>query len=144
VPRRWRTRNENHDVRIARALAHAPLDLGHEFKVALQTRLGITARDISELVLGLVAILPTDQDRMAAAMFSALNRDSVFEDRLALEISTGWTYACAAIERRPQPLVEASPRARDLWEIWSRLVGAPMPQPRREPILSDGYITLVG
>lgn len=144
VPRRWRTRNENHDVRIARALAHAPLDLGHEFKVALQARLGVTARDISELVLGLVAILPTDQERMAGAMFSALNRDSVFEDRLALEISTGWTYACAAIERRPQPLVEASPRARDLWQVWSQLVGAPVPEPRREPLLSGGYIALVG
>jgi len=144
VPKRRKVRNENHDVRIARALAHAPLDLGHEFKVALQTRLGVTARDISELVLGLVAILPTDQERMAGAMFSALNRDSVFEDRLALEISTGWTYACAAIERRPQPLVEASPRARDLWQIWSQLVGAPVPEPRREPLLSGGYIALVG
>ncbi|HEY6032598.1 MAG TPA: hypothetical protein VIV58_00025 [Kofleriaceae bacterium] len=144
VPRRQRARNENHDVRIARALAHAPLDLGHEFKVALQTRLGITARDVGELVLGLVAILPTDQERMAAAMFSALNRDSVFEDRLALEISTGWIYACAAIERGPQPAVEASPRARDLWRIWSQMVGAPTPQPSREPILSGGYIALVG
>lgn len=144
VPRRRRARNENHDVRIARALAHAPLDLGHEFKVALQTRLGITARDVGELVLGLVAILPTDQERMAAAMFSALNRDSVFEDRLGLEIATGWTYACAAIERRPQPPVEASARARDLWQVWSQLVGAPALQPSRDPVLSGGYIALVG
>ena len=145
VPKRWRTRNENHDVRIARALAHAPLDLGHEFEVALQARLGITARDVGELVLGLAAILPTEQERRAAAMFSALNRDSVFDDRLAIEISTGWAYASAVIERRHAAAAETSPRARDLWQAWAQMVGAPAPEPMREPVNpSGGYIALVG
>ncbi|HET9988542.1 MAG TPA: hypothetical protein VFQ65_08475, partial [Kofleriaceae bacterium] len=124
VPKRRRVRNENHDVRIARALAHAPLDLGHEFRVALQTRLGITARDVADLVFGLDAILPAGQTRMAGAMFSELNRDSVFDDRLALEIATGWEHASAAIERRPYATLQISPRARELWQIWSRLAGA--------------------
>jgi len=144
LPKRRRARNENHDVRIARALAHAPLDLGCELRVALDARLVITARDVADLVLGLVAILPADRERMAAAMFSSLNRDSVFDDRLALEISIGWTYARAAIERRVVPAVEASPRARDLWKKWSALAGAPMPEPTRDPIHSGGYIALVG
>ncbi|MEP6860736.1 MAG: hypothetical protein ABJE66_08965 [Deltaproteobacteria bacterium] len=144
VPKRRRVRNENHDVRIARALAHAPLDLGHEFKVALQTRLGVTARDVADLVLGLGSTLPAEQQRMAGAMFSELNRDSVFDDRLAIEISTGWEYASAAIERRPFATREISPRARDLWQTWSSMVGAPMPEPARSPILSGGYIALVG
>jgi hypothetical protein len=144
VPKRQRVRNENHDVRIARALAHAPLDLGHEFKVALETRLGITARDVADLALGVEAILPTDQQRMAAAMFSELNKDSVFEDRLAIEIATGWEYASAAIERRPYAVLEISPRARELWQTWSRMVGAPAPDAVRDPVQSGGYISLVG
>jgi len=144
LPKRRPSRNENHDVRIARALAHAPLDLGCELKVALQTRLVITSRDIADLVLGLVAILPTDQERMAGAMFSSLNRDSVFDDRLAIEISTGWAYARAAIERTIVPVVDASPRARDLWQKWSTLAGAPMPEPTRDSVHLGGYIALVG
>jgi hypothetical protein len=144
VPKRRKVRNENHDVRIARALAHAPLDLGHEFKLALQTRLGVTARDVADLVLGLEAALPADRSRMAGAMFSELNRDSVFEDRLGVEISTGWEYACAAIERRPFATLEISPRARDLWQTWARMVGAPVPEATRDSVLSGGYISLVG
>jgi len=144
VPKRRKVRNENHDVRIARALAHAPLDLGHEFKVALQTRLGVTARDVADLVLGLGAALPADQGRMAGAMFSELNRDSVFDDRLGIEISTGWEYACAAIERRPFATLQLSPRARDLWQTCSRMIGAPLPEATRDPVLSGGYISLVG
>ena len=144
VPKRRRVRNENHDVRIARALAHAPLDLGHEFKLALQTRLGVTARDVADLVLGLDAILPADQTRMAGAMFSELNRDSVFDDRLAIEIATGWEYASAAIERRPFAILQISPRARDLWQTWSKLAGAPALEPARDPVQSGGFIALVG
>lgn len=144
VPARRSSRNDNHDVRIARALAHAPLDLGHEFRVALQNRLAVVMRDLTLLVHTLGAKFPDDQRRMTEAMFSGLNRDSLFDDRLAREIATGWTYACAAIERRALEVAAASPRARDLWQTWSRMAGAPQPQPARDPVHSDGYITRVG
>jgi len=139
-----RARNENHDVRIARALAHAPLDLGHEFKIAIENRLAVVLRELTMLVHALGAILPEGQQRLAAGMFSDLNRDSLLEDRLAQEISIGWAHACAAIERRPVDGVTCPPRARDLWRTWSRLAGAPQPEPVRDPVRSDGYITLVG
>ena len=99
VPPHRRARNENHDVRIARALAHAPLDLGHEFKIALQNRLAVVLRDLTMLVHAVEAILPKGQDRMARSMFSDLNRDSAFDDRLAhLEagIATQRLYLAAA------------------------------------------------
>jgi hypothetical protein len=77
-------------------------------------------------------------------MFSDLNRDSAFDDRLAQEISIGWAHACAAIERRAVGSVACPPRARDLWRTWSRLAGGSQPEPVRDPVRSDGYITLVG
>lgn len=144
VPAHRPSRNDNHDVRIARALAHAPLDLGHEFKVALQNRLAVVMRDLTMLVHTLGANFPEGQARMVEAMFSGLNKDSVFDDRLAREISTGWIYACAAIERRPVEAVSGSPRARDLWRTWTRMVGAPLGDAGRDPVHSDGYITRVG
>jgi hypothetical protein len=144
VPRRPRLRNPAHDVWFARALAHAPLDLGHEARLALDTRLAATVRDLGELAASLEAILPGELADAAAAMFSELNRDSAFDDRVTQEIGIGWEHACAAIERRPVAVRTLSQRARDLWTLWSRLTGAPVAEPVRDPARLEGYIALVG
>ncbi len=144
IPLRPRIRNPNHDVWFARALAHAPLDLGQELELALETRLALTVRELAELARDLEAPLPDELLPSAATMFSELSRDSGFEDRLAREIGVGWEYACAAIERRPATPLEISTRARDLWETWSRLAGMPIAEPVRDPVRSGGYIALVG
>jgi hypothetical protein len=95
-------------------------------------------------VVAAEAILPADRSRTSGAMFSELKRDSVFEDRLSLEITTGWIYACAVIERAPAQAPDISPRARDLWQMWSGLAGRPMPVPTRDPARIGGYISRVG
>ncbi|MEO6775194.1 MAG: hypothetical protein ABI467_19675 [Kofleriaceae bacterium] len=143
-PRCERARNGNHALEIARALAHAPLDLGHELEVALQTRLGITVHDIADLVDSLVAALPAGQGRVATTMFSELNRDSVFDDRLGVEIATGWEFASAVIERRRFASSSLIARHRILWITWSDLAGAAGSEPVRGPVHSGGYIALVG
>jgi hypothetical protein len=77
-------------------------------------------------------------------MFSELNKDSVFDDRLSIEISIGWRYACSVIERTPVELPDISPRARNLWHIWCGLAGRPIVETRRDPAHLSGYITRVG
>ena len=111
---------------------------------ALRTRTTVAARDLAALEAAVVAILPADHARLADAMFSELNRDSVFDDRLEVEIQTGWTFACAAIERRPVQTLEISPRASNLWAMWSQLAGNPAAEPARSPDHLNGYITRVG
>ncbi len=110
----------------------------------LRARLNVAGRDLAALQAATVAMLPTDNVRMSDAMFSELNRDSVFTDRLEIEIRTGWAHACAAIERRRPTAQDISPRARNLWSTWSRLAGNPDPEPTRRADHSGGYIMRVG
>jgi len=110
----------------------------------LRARLNVAACDLAALQAATVAMSPTENLRMSDAMFSELNRDSVFTDRLEIEIRTGWTHACAAIERRRPTIQNISPRARNLWSTWSRLAGNPDPGPTRRPDYLNGYIVRVG
>lgn len=126
------------------ALAHAPVVLAHALVRDLRLRLHAAALDVDRLVEAAAVILPADRTRTSGAMFSELKRDSVFEDRLAVEITTGWAHACAVIERTSIQDLEISPRARDLWIIWTRLAGRPAPVPVRDPARMDGYIARVG
>jgi hypothetical protein len=132
------------EASVDAALAHAPILLARELVTALRARLGTAALDVKRLVAAAEAILPADRSRTSGAMFSELKRDSVFEDRLSLEITTGWIYARAVIEREPVRASDISPRARDLWQMWSRLAGRPAPIPARDPARIDGYISRVG
>lgn len=116
---------------IDEALAHKPVVLVNELRSALRTRLARAAAELHQL-------------GYAKTMFSQLNIDSVFDDRLAIEISTGWSYACSVIERTPIETPHISPRARSLWHIWCEMAGRPIPEPRRNPAQSEGYIALVG
>ena len=126
------------------ALAHAPVVLSRELVTGLRVRFAAAARDVKRLVAAAEASLPADRARTSGAMFSELKRDSVFDDRLSLEITTGWSYACSAIERVPFLSLGISPRARDLWQMWSRLAGSPVSDPTRNPARNDGYIARVG
>lgn len=126
------------------ALAHAPAILARELARDLRVRLHAAALDVNRLVAAAEALVPADRARISGAMFSELKRDSVFEDRLSLEIATGWAHACAVIERAPIQLPDISPRARDLWQMWSALVGRPMPAAVRDPARMSGYIARVG
>jgi hypothetical protein len=139
--RRATTRDE---LDVDDELARRPQRLREEFAEQLRTRLAETARDLAALVEGVAARLPGDRKRAAAAMFGELARTARYDDRLAQEIAIGWGCACAAIEHTPMPLIAASPRARDLWQIWSELVGNPSPSETRQPAERDGYIALVG
>lgn len=121
----------------------APLALRHEAANRLRLRLGRVVRDVEHLVGAAGAILPTDRSRMVEAMFSELNKDSVFDDRIQLELQTGWKFARAAIEEVPYSPTDLTERARNLWETWARMAGAPAAQPTREPLTADGYIALV-
>ncbi len=132
------------ETQVDAALGHAPVVLARELVRDLRIRLRTAALDVNRLVAATEALVPADRARALGAMFSELKRDSVFEDRLALEIATGWTHACAVIERAPIQLPDISPRARDLWQMWSRLAGRPSPTAVRDPARMDGYITRVG
>jgi hypothetical protein len=132
------------EASVDAVLAHVPIVLTRELVTALRARLGTAALDVKRLVAATEAILPADRSRTSGAMFSELKRDSVFEDRLSLEITTGWIYARAAIERNPVRAPDISPRARDLWQMWSRLAGRPTPVPTRDPARIGGYISRVG
>ncbi|MFT3693159.1 MAG: hypothetical protein QM831_08460 [Kofleriaceae bacterium] len=121
----------------------APLALRHEAAQKLTSRLGRVVRDLENLVGAAGAILPTDRSRTTEAMFSELNKDSVFDDRIQIEIQTGWKFARAAIEEVPYTPSDLTERARNLWETWSKMAGTPIAQPTREPLTADGYIALV-
>jgi hypothetical protein len=125
-------------------LAHAPVVLAGELVTGLRARLAIAALDVKRLIAAAEAILPADRSRTSGAMFSELKQDSVFEDRLSLEITTGWIYASAVIEREPVRVPNISARAQDLWQMWSRLAGRPVPVPARDPARIGGYISRVG
>ena len=91
--------------------------------------------------------MPGDKRRAATAMFGELARTAHCDERLACEIALGWRCACAAIEHTPMPDVATSPRARDLWRIWSELVGLykiATPSETRQGAQRDGFIALVG
>ena len=120
-----------------------PLVLRGEFAAALRARLGDAAREHDRFVQAVQALLPADRTRTSIAMFSALKRESVFEDRLSAEILTGWSYACAVIERTPIEPRDIAPRARLLWDKWARLAGGQIVKPAREPAQQGGYITRV-
>jgi hypothetical protein len=77
-------------------------------------------------------------------MFGELACGAEYDDRLARELSIGWACACAAIEHMPMPVIETSPRSRDLWRIWSELAGNPAASKSRQAEQRDGYIALVG
>lgn len=132
------------EAAVDAALAHAPVVLARELARDLRVRLHVAALDVNRLVAAAEALIPADRARTSGAMFSELKRDSVFEDRLSLEIATGWAHACAVIERAPIQLPEISPRARDLWQMWSRLAGHPIPAAVRDPARMSGYIARVG
>jgi hypothetical protein len=115
-----------------------------EFTSALRARLSETARELDRFVDTIERLLPADRARTSIAMFSALKRESLFEDRLSCEILTGWTYACSVIERMPIEHPDTTPRARLLWDKWSLLAGGQIVKPVREPAQQGGYITRVG
>jgi hypothetical protein len=119
-----------------------PLDLIDELRGCLRARLALAVDEARMLIEVGAGLLPPDSERSRAAMFAELARKTVFDDRLALEIALGWQCACAAIERAPMPDVDCPPRARDLWQMWSRLVGNSPPSETRQPD-RDSYITVV-
>jgi hypothetical protein len=108
----------------------------------LRARLAITAIEIGTAIEAVAARLPGERGRPAAAMFGELARAAHYDDRLAREIATGWSCACAAIEHTTMPAIE-TPRARELWCMWSQLVGNPPPSESRQGALREGYIALV-
>jgi len=108
------------DAKLALELVQ-PRDLAGELVAALPVRLALVGEQLAELVDDATRALPSEPQALAALtsqLSTALERD----DRLAVEILTGWRHACAVIERRA-PDVEASPRARELWRTWSQLAG---------------------
>ena len=109
----------------------------------LRGRLAETAAELRTMIEVVAARLPGDRSRAATAMFGELARTARYDDRLACEIALGWRCACAAIEHTPMPDVATSPRARDLWRVWSELVGA-TPSETRQDARRDGCIVLVG
>jgi hypothetical protein len=132
------------DIHVDDELARRPQRIVDLLAEQLHARLAETARDLAALVEVVAARLPGDRNRAAAAMFGELARTARYDDRLANEIALGWRCACAAIEHTPMPVIDSSPRARDLWQIWSELVGNPPPSETRQPAERDGYIALVG
>jgi len=121
-----------------------PPPLSVELLGLLRARVNVTARDLAALHAATLAVLPAESSRMSDAMFSDLNRDSRFTDRLEIEVRNGWIHACAAIERRRPRALEISPHARNLWSLWSRLAGNPESEPLRGPEHLNHYIVRVG
>ncbi|CAN5578494.1 hypothetical protein BH11MYX1_BH11MYX1_14260 [soil metagenome] len=122
----------------------APSPLAAEMLATLRARVGLAARDLGALAAATMTGLPAQDGRAHDAIFSQLNRDSGFEDRLEIEIRTGWTHACAAIERCRPPIADISPRARFLWSTWLKMAGSPDPETSREGHPASGYIVRVG
>ncbi len=141
---RTRRATTRDDVDVDDELARRPSRLLDELAAQLRARLAETARDLAALVDVVAARLPGERSRAAVAMFGELARTARYDDRLAQELAIGWRCACAAIEHTPMPVIDSSPRARDLWRIWSQLVGNPPPSETRQPAERDGYIALVG
>lgn len=121
-----------------------PRLLSAEMLASLRARVGLAARDLETLAAATSTRLSAENGRLRDLMFTELNRDSVFDDRLEIEIQTGWAHACAAIARQRPSVADVSPRARSLWTIWSRLAGNPEPEPTRERDQLNGYIVRVG
>ncbi|HEX4454099.1 MAG TPA: hypothetical protein VH143_24720 [Kofleriaceae bacterium] len=110
----------------------------------LRERLARTATELCATIDVVAArLLKGERSRAAEAMFGELARGAEYDDRLARELSIGWGCACAAIEHTPMPSIDASPRSRDLWRIWSELAGNPSPSESRQGEQRDGYIALV-
>ena len=141
---RTRRATTRDDLDVENELARRPRRLLEELVDQLRARLAETARELAALVEVVAAQLPGDRARAAAAMFAELARTARYDDRLAREIVIGWRCACAAIDHMPMPAITGSPRARELWQMWSRLVGNPLPSETRQPAERDGYIALVG
>jgi len=135
--RRVRTRDEGLDSPVAP-------NVRDDFVDMLRARLAETAAELRAMIEVVAARLPGDRSRAATAMFGELARTARYDDRLAREIAIGWRCACAAIEHTPMPDVDGSPRARDLWRIWSELVGNPRASETRQGVQRDGFIALVG
>jgi len=114
-----------------------------ELGCALRSRLARAAADALVRIEAVAALLPADRESTAAAMFAELARTTLFDDRLTRELAFGWQCACAVIEHTPIPVVDGPPRARDLWQIWSRLASGSPPSETRQPPDRDGYIALV-
>ncbi|HEY1547868.1 MAG TPA: hypothetical protein VGG28_08610 [Kofleriaceae bacterium] len=141
VPAPKRTRR----AKLADELIDAPITLMRdEFGEQLRDRLAQTARELSAMIEVVAARLPGERNRAAVAMFGELACGAEYDDRLARELSIGWACACAAIEHMPMPVIETSPRSRDLWRIWSELAGNPAASKSRQAEQRDGYIALVG
>jgi len=102
-------------------LASARVALVEEVDAALRIRFMLLAERLGELVERSLEALPPGVGQHAA-LTERLRSDLAHDDRLALEIMTGWSYACAVIERRPIAAT-GSPRARELWRTWARLAG---------------------
>jgi len=131
-----------------RAKTHEDFDapeptLREELVLRLRARLAETAAELRMMIEVVAARLPGDRTRAATAMFGELARTAQYDDRLAGEIALGWRCACAAIGHTPMPDVASSPRARDLWRIWSELVGNPTASESRQGAQRDGFIALV-
>lgn len=104
-----------------RAARTAIADEPEELIPALRIRFGLLGERLAEVVDATLRALPAAPGQNAA-LANQLQIDLDRDDRLALEIATGWQYAAAVIERAPLPAL-GSPRARELWRIWSRLAG---------------------
>jgi hypothetical protein len=129
---------------LDRYLSATPRPLSVEMLAMLRARVGLAARDLETLAAATSKRLSAENGRLCDMMFTELNRDSVFDDRLEIELQTGWAHACAAIARHRPVVAAASPRARTLWTIWSRLAGNPELEPTRERAQLNGYIMRVG
>jgi hypothetical protein len=88
-----------------------------ELGIRLRPRLRYVAADLAYAIERAYVRLRTP------AMFAVLAEHSLLDERLRVELATGWACACAAIEGRPLPTIQGSARSRALWQAWSRLAG---------------------
>ena len=128
------------DAELTRELGHPRRDLATELVTTLRIRLAVVTGQLAALVAETTRDLEPEPQGNAvwiAQLAAELERD----DRLALEIAAGWRHACSVIERRA-PVIDGSPRARELWRTWARLAGG---GEVRTPVERAGdYITRIG
>lgn len=128
------------DAELIRELRHGRRDLASELIATLRIRLAVVTGQLAALVAGATRDVASEPQRNAV-WIAQLAVELEHDDRLALEIATGWRHACAVIERRALE-IDGSPRSRELWRTWARLAGHAEVQP---PIERAGeYITRIG